>query len=155
LKSNSQYHIGRLHAFRKIAYEELPEDDCHYLLRKDIMKDDGLIGKEPEYHVSLAWDWLNPGYTEEQIASNALSLLRRSLSNRKIKVKSLALYETCVFQAFKELACDKYTPNDTEMKLMKDTLPVLKEIVEFNRMTYTLLLENGVTESGYRKIGEN
>jgi hypothetical protein len=138
-----------------MAYEEFPEDDCHYLLRKDILKNDGLIGKEPEYHVSLAWDWLNPGYTEEQRASIASSLLTRSLSNRKTKVKSLALYETCVFQAFKELACDKYTPNDTEMKLMKDTLPVLKEIVEFNNMTYTLLLENGVTESGYRKIGEN
>jgi hypothetical protein len=138
-----------------MAYEEFPEDDCHYLLRKDILKNDGLIGKEPEYHVSLAWDWLNPGYTEEQIASNALSLLRRSLSNRKIKVKSLALYETCVFQAFKELACDKYTPNEAEKKLMKGTLPVLKQIVEFNNMTYTLLLENGVTESGYRKIGEN
>ena len=155
MKSNPQYRKERLHAFRKMAYEELPEDDCHYLLRKDILKHDGLIGKEPEYHVSLAWDWLNSGYTEEQIASNASTLLARSMSNRKTKVKSLALYETCVFQAFKELACDKYTPNDTEKKLMMGTLPVLKKIVEFNKKTCALLLENGVTESGYRKIGEN
>ena len=38
---------------------------------------------------------------------------------------------------------------------MMGTLPVLKEIVEFNEKTCALLLENGVTESGYRKIGEN
>ncbi len=49
---------GRLHAFRKLTFDDLPENDCHAQLRKEVIAE--LRAKNihrPPLCISVAFDW--------------------------------------------------------------------------------------------------
>lgn len=46
---------GRLHCFRKMTADELPETDAHYELRRNLIASDRFDGKT--LCVSIAYDW--------------------------------------------------------------------------------------------------
>ena len=62
LQPNQTLHIGkgRSHAFRKTTLDPLPEDDCHHLLRDNLVR--VLKQADPNIQVaplcySIAYDW--------------------------------------------------------------------------------------------------
>lgn len=67
LKPGQWVHInkGRMHAFRKLATSELPQSDCHHILRNQIIRDKELEGVD--VCISIAWDWMYRGVTKNGI----------------------------------------------------------------------------------------
>jgi hypothetical protein len=60
LKPGEHLHInkGRLHAFRKMTFDELPENDCHAQLRKNmILELKAQNIHRPPLCISVAFDW--------------------------------------------------------------------------------------------------
>jgi hypothetical protein len=57
LEPNEFLHInkGRLHAFRKLTVDELPESDCHAKLRADLINSAGFVFSP--ICTSVAFDW--------------------------------------------------------------------------------------------------
>jgi hypothetical protein len=57
LKPGQHVHInkGRLHAFRKMTEDKLPDNDCHAQLRQVLIKELG-EGNVP-LCISVAFDW--------------------------------------------------------------------------------------------------
>lgn len=47
---------GRLHAFRKVAFEKLKPDDAHANLRAELMREDH-AGPSAPLCISVAFDW--------------------------------------------------------------------------------------------------
>jgi hypothetical protein len=47
---------GRLHAFRKLSIDVLPEYDCHYFQRKTLMIENPSMEVAP-ICISVAFDW--------------------------------------------------------------------------------------------------
>ena len=49
---------GRLHAFRKMTFDELPENDCHAQLRKNMIAELKVQNiHRPPLCISVAFDW--------------------------------------------------------------------------------------------------
>lgn len=106
LKPGQLVHInkGRLHAFRKLVPAALPSTDCHAKLRSNLLSDLDLDDprKYPaEFRcLSVAWDWMYRGVTEEGINREAVATLECAILNRQRKLQSLAIpgkYENCCF----------------------------------------------------------
>jgi hypothetical protein len=93
LKPGQLIHInkGRLHAFRKMSTANLPVDDCHYRLRKDLIAEQNL--KAEVLCVSIAWDWMFRGLTARGINRELLTTLEAATLNRKRGRVSLAIPE--------------------------------------------------------------
>jgi hypothetical protein len=83
VKPGQLIHInkGRLHAFRKMSVRNLPEDDCHYQLRKDLIAEKEM--QSEELCVSIAWDWMYRGKTPARIHREVMASLEASVLNRK------------------------------------------------------------------------
>ena len=56
LKAGQVLHIpkGCIHAFRKLSFQPLPEDDCHFQLRKEYVQGKDFAAND--ICVSVAWD---------------------------------------------------------------------------------------------------
>ena len=54
---------GRLHCFRKLTSDVLPESDVHESLRKSIVQGKQISPSNPNICVSVAWDWMYTGFT--------------------------------------------------------------------------------------------
>jgi hypothetical protein len=96
LKPGQLVHInkGRLHAFRKLSSSPLHEEDCHYSLRQAILP--SLHGKDLTC-VSVAWDWMFKGVTDEGINREVSSMLECARLNQKDDVQSLGIPEVAIY----------------------------------------------------------
>ena len=93
---------GRIHAFRKLGMERLPEDDCHAKLRDQTLQSCG--STRESLCVSIAWDWMFRGVSSEGIKKEVQAMLDCTELNRKHMQQSLALPELCLLQMAKTLA---------------------------------------------------
>lgn len=97
LKPGQHVHInkGRLHAFRKMSLDELPEDDCHYKLRKTVIREEHLEDNAPAKAPtcwSIAWDWQFAGVHPEGIYRESVAILESSLLvNKRDGILCLAI----------------------------------------------------------------
>jgi hypothetical protein len=102
LKPGQVVHInkGRLHAFRKLAPSTLHETDCHYELRRRVLR----TKEEPTEDIcfSIAWDWMYKGVTSEGINREVSTILECSRLNRQHLLQSLAIPETTLLFLAKE-----------------------------------------------------
>lgn len=92
---------GRLHAFRKLAFYPLPESDCHWDLRNQVLEEKG-GSHESSTCLSVAWDWMFKGVTRDGINNEVSSILECSRINQKRHLASLAVPETCLLFLAKE-----------------------------------------------------
>lgn len=101
LKPGQMVHInkGRLHAFRKLSTSPLKNDDCHHVLRQQLV---GSIVNSEQLCFSIAWDWVFKGVTNEGINAEISSCLECSSLNRDQQVQSLASPETALLFLAKE-----------------------------------------------------
>lgn len=104
LKPGQMIHInkGRLHAFRKMSLANLPEDDCHYQIRKDLIAEQNLTSEV--LCVSIAWDWMFRGSTARGINREVLTTLEGAILNRKRARVSLAIPELCLLRMAEKFA---------------------------------------------------
>jgi hypothetical protein len=91
---------GRFHAFRKLGHENLPESDCHYVMRQQIHKllEEQNIAAEELVNISLAWDWSFLGATLQGINREMASTLEYAFRNRNFSQpkQSLAIPKLCL-----------------------------------------------------------
>ncbi len=102
---------GRLHAFRKMTNSQLPTSDCHHNLRKKI------INFKPTVCISIAWDWMYLGVTDDGICAEMKNLMDAVQSARNNKIQVLAI-QKCSLMKLAEyhlqvLQCCKGTVNGT------------------------------------------
>uniref|UniRef100_A0A7S2YQT9 JmjC domain-containing protein n=1 Tax=Entomoneis paludosa TaxID=265537 RepID=A0A7S2YQT9_9STRA len=86
---------GRLHAFRKMTTESLPENDCHHTLRKELVAELGI--RQAPVCISIAWDWQYTGIRPEAINREVTSTLEcQTLVDQKPLLKCLAIPKACI-----------------------------------------------------------
>ena len=136
---------GRLHAFRKLSQDELPLDDCHHALRKELLANEKTI---PALCTSIAYDWMFAGFSAEAMNREIVSQLECGELNRAHKVKSLAIPKTALFSTMQSLVdtivshgitntsprCRVRCP--TEMEYLRGYLPALRHLVQLEREIY-------------------
>lgn len=100
LSPGQHVHInkGRLHAIRKVTNEMLPKDDCHYNLRKQLIREQGWKNKEKApLCLSIEWDWQYIGASSEGINREVTSALECQLMVDKcIPMSSVATPRACL-----------------------------------------------------------
>lgn len=100
---------GRLHAFRKMSTANLPEQDCHAQLRRTTIEAKGIAGEE-KLCVSVAWDWMYRGVTQEGINREVSTVLEASTLTRRNGVTSLAISELSLLQMAKAIPARSPAP---------------------------------------------
>jgi hypothetical protein len=93
---------GRLHAFRKLSNDKLPDTDCHADLRRELVEKE--ILKEEPLCISIAWDWMYRGVTPDGINREVVTALECAALNRKHTKLSLAIPEQSLLHMSKVLA---------------------------------------------------
>lgn len=135
-----------------MSNQQLQPNDCHYTQRQAVLKH--LEPTELNYCVSLAWDWSFRGTTQYGIDKLLSSTLSAALFNREHNLPSLGIPERSTFCLGRKL---KSKSNPMSMKEKKKIsagiLPTLKSIREFYDHAIVEVLENGVTNHGFRAIG--
>lgn len=92
LKPGQHVHInkGRLHAFRKLVAEPLPELDCHSSLRQELLLEHRF--ERSPVCVSIAWDWQFTGINADGINREVTSCLESQILVGKVpNLKCLAI----------------------------------------------------------------
>ena len=128
---------GRLHAFRKMGISELPKNDCHYELRKDMLSSKQLL-KETNC-CSIAWDWMFKGVTSEGINREISSILECSRILSAYDLQSLAIPETAlIFLAKHNIASHKSFSSQVmrtpELTVLRGIIPSLEFVVHHQRL---------------------
>jgi len=103
LKEGDHIHInkGRLYAFRTPSSNMLPETDCHYLLRSELLE---TIRELPDLSWGISWKWMNRGVTALGVHKEVSHSIDAALMNRKCGRRSLATPELSLLQMARELA---------------------------------------------------
>jgi hypothetical protein len=127
LKPGELMHInkGRLHAFRKLSAAKLPDEDCHAAQRAELVKVEGLDDEE-QFCISIAWDWMNRGFTPEGISREVSTILEGTILNRKYGVRSLAIPEMCLLQMARRIPAMLNSRTVEQSFLSKLTTPQTK-----------------------------
>ena len=114
LKPNQHVHInkGRLHAFRKMRCDALPQEDCHFTLRNSLKVEHSLDGDDC---VSIAWDWMYRGVTSAGINREVASMLECSALNRLNGTQALAIPELALMRNVGMLVSDLTTVCDEDL----------------------------------------
>ncbi|KAL7579289.1 hypothetical protein ACA910_013969 [Epithemia clementina (nom. ined.)] len=97
LKPGQHVHInkGRLHAFRKLTTEKLPDMDCHSILRKNLIVEHNI--HNAPVCVSVAWDWQFTGINSDGINKEVASSLEcQLLVDQRPDLKCLAIPKACL-----------------------------------------------------------
>jgi hypothetical protein len=137
LKPGQFVHInkGRIHAFRKMLPVELADTDCHSKLRKNIVSTDGI--SEETICLSIAWDWLFLGNTNQGINQEVEACLEVTSLNRARKLKSLACPETCLlFLGIEYLAQMKEERGGYPKNVLEGIFPSLQRIILNSQQIY-------------------
>jgi hypothetical protein len=111
---------GRLHAFRKMATAQLPENDCHYTIRSELIRKEQLT--KDVTCVSVAWDWMYRGISSKGIHEELDSTLQCAQLAKNHGRQSLAIPETVTFRLVKSLL--------SELKANKKTVSFLPSITK-------------------------
>lgn len=166
LKPGQWVHInkGRMHAFRKLATSELPQSDCHHILRNQIIRDKELEGVD--VCISIAWDWMYRGVTKNGINQELTCSLKCAELARLNGQQALAIPETATLKVAKSLlsecvADENYLPMASATKeivsiptphsILEGILPCLTDLVnrhkrEFNEIR-AILGEDATTST--------
>ena len=91
---------GRLHAFRKVSPHELPPQDCHAQLRKELLVE---VGTRPSNFscFAIAWDWCYMGVTRAGIRREAKLALDAADICREEKLPPLGITELSLLETAK------------------------------------------------------
>ncbi|CAM9759736.1 unnamed protein product, partial [Phaeothamnion confervicola] len=84
---------GRLHAFRKMQTERLPQAELQRRQRQQLLQ----IRKLGDVCISVAWDWLFQGGSAAAFTEEIGSALCCAAINREMRVESLAVTQTAVY----------------------------------------------------------
>jgi hypothetical protein len=118
LKEGQHVHInkGRLHTFRKLTPETLPENDCHFDLRNALIKATGLSPKAPPTCVSIAWDWQFSGVHAEGVHRETVTtLVSAMLVDKTDGCKCLAIPKASLLAMARQIR-----PNSHEQEMTTD-----------------------------------
>jgi hypothetical protein len=162
LKPGQCVHInkGRLHAFRKLTFDNLPEEDCHSSLRNTLVKkltEENKVMVKP--CVSVAWDWFYIGITRhgiEKEVTHAMTMADLNqqrpspslgIPGRSILSKALAVLES--LNDSKLPLFDFKTNNDMSERELQPNLKMviqgietsLTKIMEFQKSMHLKILE--------------
>jgi len=123
LKPGQFVHInkGRLHAFRKLSFSVLPNDDCHANLRKQlIQKEKRMYINEPEICISVAWDWTYRGNSVESMQRELSTMMECAAINRSRSLQSLGIPEISLIHTAKAfLALTKKADRTSDIQLLR------------------------------------
>jgi hypothetical protein len=132
LKPGQLVHInkGRLHAFRKMTMDALPDSDCHAVQRLEVIND---LKKNNTTSlpccVSIAWDWMFQGYTEMGMQAEINTILDNANLCRRKKVMSLAIPETSLLFLAQDALAKVNLKLTLQHGLYQDPLVVLRGIL--------------------------
>ena len=94
---------GRLHAFRKMSYKALEQNDCHQEVRKSVVKENNITSEVK--CTSVAWDWMYLGTTLEGIKAEVSQTVNSAKLARDNLKQSLAIPQVSIVERVKyELA---------------------------------------------------
>jgi hypothetical protein len=119
LTAGQHVHInkGRLHAFRKLTPEKLPNEDCHCQLRDAMIKEKSLTNKVPTC-VSIAWDWQFGGVHAEGIHRESVAILESALLvDQKDGCKCLAIPKAALLAMGRQVLRPESSRNSTQQRL--------------------------------------
>jgi hypothetical protein len=110
---------GCLHAFRKMDNSVLPEDDCHYMLRKNVIKGVlGTINKFPSVFLSIAWDWHYTGVTLEGMHRELLASLETAAICQRYGTANLGIPAVCLIRLAQNVARPRKTVRHSVFSLI-------------------------------------
>jgi hypothetical protein len=95
---------GRLHAFRKLAAQQLPQEDCHHKLRTNLLAEVNF--KVQPTAISIAWDWNFMGSSKEGIENEITYCKNATTLNGHLKRPSLATPDLCILRWIQALCSD-------------------------------------------------
>ena len=114
-------HIGKgcLHCFRKLTLDVLPDTDVHESLRKTLVK--GLSNTRLDFCVSIAWDWMYTGCTEDSQQRELAHVMQKPRATKS----TLALPETCLLRMAEVYSCSSNHKYQGKCTLIKAPLEEL------------------------------
>ena len=141
----------------------LPENDCHFDLRKQVIAElqKNNVGVETLVNVSLAWDWSYLGQTAEGINREMTSTLEFALRNRNLHEpkQSLAIPKLCLISSCETSIAALGTRGSTfgmateindsseqrHRNILKGLLPTLEFVVAQEKEAYRKAQTPGTT----------
>ena len=168
LKPGQHVHInkGRLHAFRKLTEKALPESDCHFELRQELLEKERF--EKAPLCISIAWDWQYTGVNKQGINREVTSSLEcQLLVDQKPDLKCLAIPKACLLALghhCRTIKAQKKHPmfsvsnsNGSEHKELKNKNPVLVDhLLQGITPSLIYILEQNISfiEAAERKVRE-
>lgn len=136
---------------------QLPETDCHHLLRNEILSN--LAEPLPPICYSLAWDWQFCGITKNGIKKISQLAYNNALENREKRVTSLAIHETCLLRLANRLShSNKNNLSKDDIQTILGILPTLKKIFNIHKKSYKKAKQSDdieiIDKNSYSKDGE-
>ena len=99
-----------------MRYSQLPESDCHYSLRSNILQSIG--SQQEQYNFSVAYDWQFKGFTGKMIRQMNEFTLKINIDNRNHGRDNLALHESTIIRCARSIMNNfKNTGNITDRNL--------------------------------------
>lgn len=120
--------------FRKMRHSELPEADCHYFLRNDILRS---TRTQPDpVAFSVAWDWQFTGFTQKYIQEYNEMVRLKKVRARSEKRKILAVHESTVIRCAQTIMGQYKQTNsisDLNRKILHGIATTLTNLVEMEK----------------------
>ncbi|GFH56627.1 hypothetical protein CTEN210_13103 [Chaetoceros tenuissimus] len=126
LKPGQMLHInkGRLHAFRKMSYKALEQNDCHQEVRKSVVEENNITSEVK--CTSVAWDWMYLGTTLEGIKAEVSQTVNSAKLARDNLKQSLAIPQVSIVERVKyELAQFKIASARGDHATVENSIKIL------------------------------